>query len=1000
MPEPKNGRIGGGVLKDNLEIYQGGTPGGRDYLNFANLQTDIDSGNPLLHLNAKDEQIGVNTDSISFDLQTSNNIGSSNIIAPTTSIANLFDIASNRIDYLVGSDLLLSSAVDIEATAISTNNLLLDYNTISTYSPNSNIELRPNTGFVNIRSHWNNTGSIHATGNIEFGGNFTLGDSDQDNVVFEAEVASDILPDTTDNVSLGSPSKRFDKIYSRALDTRSLTSERVVLSGARLELRQGNIFYVSTLGDNTNVGDHQHGAFRTIKHALDVVDASSAGPVTIHIYPGEYEEEFPLIVPERVTIRGHDLRNVIIKPTSATNTNNAFEVNQNCMISDVTIKDFYSPGHAFAFADDAVITDRSPYIQNITVITKGSVVSADDPRGFNQGDAGKGALIDGSTINLGSIVFESDDNFSGDYFDSTIPYSASIQQEYEQYIGWTFLDGAAIRTITAFQEGYSNKLRVILDSIQSTSNGETFEATGQLPYDKSMLFHSATFITPGVDAITMKGGARVEWLNSFTYFANRGLYALEEVYPHATVVTLSGGSFGWEEDPYSLGRNGLGEITLYNGKPRFLYSGGLVTKSILWQGSYWEILNSATSTSWRSDSDTLYPWQAENWYPVGGTGTAPTLTPNLNNLRIEVRSIGSANVYGNFGAVADGTDTLMYLISHNFSYIGAGKNKSNDKSLSIENNEIVKINNGVIHFTSTNETGKFRIGNNFFADFETGTTSIDASAIDFSGISQIITRSGDSETFINGSRIDTGNIRISGNTITTIDNELVLTPVTGIFNTDNNPSLILSNGDDTTRTNVEGSIRYNTSTNLFEGYSTGNLSFGGTYSDDRVTSLRAHKTNNTIIFTANSVVAGTLDATKLSLVGLSDGDVLFDNNLITTTESNSNLELRRNGTGIIEAFDIDLRDKNIINTSNNTLVLGAVGEGYVKFDSTTGLVIPWGNTTSRPPSPEVGDTRWNTSDEQLETWNGTEWQRSAGTGEDVGTADVNELLDLYTIVLG
>jgi hypothetical protein len=688
--------------------------------------------------------------------------------------------------------------------------------------------LRPNAAFVNIRSHWNNTGSIHATGNIEFGGNFTLGDSDQDNVVFEADVASDILPDTTDNVSLGSPSKRFDKIYSRALDTRSLTSEKVVLSGTRLELRQGNIFYVSTLGDDTNVGDHQHGAFRTIKHALDVVDASSAGPVTIHVYPGEYEEEFPLIVPERVTISGEDIRNCIIKPTTGTNTNNAFEVNQNVTIENITIKDFFSPGYAFTFANNAIITERSPYIRNITVITKGSVVSATDPRGFDQGDAGKGALIDGS-ITASSLT------------------------------------------------------------------------------EASMLFHAATFITPGVDAITMTNGVRVEWLNSFTYYANRGLYAINGTAGKAN----NGSTFG-----------------------------------------------------------------------------------------AEVRSIGSACVYGNFGAVADGADTLMYLISHNFAYIGTGKDKSNDKSLSIENNEIVKINNGVIHFTSTDETGKFRVGNNFFADFETGTTSIDASAIDFSGISQIITRSGDSETFINGSRIDTGNIRISGNTITTIDNELVLTPVTGIFNTDNNPGLILSNSDDTTRTNIQGSIRYNTSTNLFEGYSTGNLSFGGTYSDDRATSLRAHQTNNTIILTANNVVAGTLDATKLSLVGLSDGDVLFDNNLITTTESNSNLELRRNGTGIIEAFDIDLRDKNIINTSNNTLVLGAVGEGYVKFDSTTGLVIPWGNTISRPPSPELGDTRWNTSDDQLETWNGTEWQRSAGTGEDVDANTINELLDLYTIVLG
>ena len=42
-----------------------------------------------------------------------------------------------------------------------------------------------------------------------------------------------------------------------------------------------------------------------------------------------------------------------------------------------------------------------------------------------------------------------------------------------------------------------------------------------------MLFHSATFITPGVDAITATNGARVEWLNSFTYFANRGIYGVD-----------------------------------------------------------------------------------------------------------------------------------------------------------------------------------------------------------------------------------------------------------------------------------------------------------------------------------------------------------------------------------------------------------------------------------------------------------------------------------------
>ena len=37
---------------------------------------------------------------------------------------------------------------------------------------------------------------------------------------------------------------------------------------------------------------------------------------------------------------------------------------------------------------------------------------------------------------------------------------------------------------------------------------------------------SVTFITPNVDTITATNGVRIEWLNSFTYFADKGIYAI------------------------------------------------------------------------------------------------------------------------------------------------------------------------------------------------------------------------------------------------------------------------------------------------------------------------------------------------------------------------------------------------------------------------------------------------------------------------------------------
>ena len=75
----------------------------------------------------------------------------------------------------------------------------------------------------------------------------------------------------------------------------------------------------------------------------------------------------------------------------------------------------------------------------LTGIPSPFTTSASDPRGFASGDAGKGALVDGSGVNQQSV-------------------------------------------------------------------------------SANMLFHAVTFITPGVDGLTIKGGVRVEWLNSFTYF--------------------------------------------------------------------------------------------------------------------------------------------------------------------------------------------------------------------------------------------------------------------------------------------------------------------------------------------------------------------------------------------------------------------------------------------------------------------------------------------------
>ena len=172
---------------------------------------------------------------------------------------------------------------------------------------------------------------------------------------------------------------------------------------------QGKTYYVATVGSDAatlanggNNGKHPDTPFLTITAALGVATTGD----TIVIAPGEYQEVFPLTIPDGVTVRGTNLRSTSIKPTGATNNNNAMVLAGDCHISDLTIKDFlYDSGNdkGYAFVLSSTLdSDRSPYIERVTVTTKGSVVSGSDPYGYTQGDAGRGAKLDGANVNAAS----------------------------------------------------------------------------------------------------------------------------------------------------------------------------------------------------------------------------------------------------------------------------------------------------------------------------------------------------------------------------------------------------------------------------------------------------------------------------------------------------------------------------------------------------------------------------------------------------------------------
>ena len=300
-------------------------------------------------------------------------------------------------------------------------------------------------------------GNLHATGNITYGGNsITIGDDSTDSARFLADFVGDILPDQNNVFHIGKdddstgPKKGF-RIAAREMVADSIFANGIIYQGIELTKDVGIIYVASNNGNDNNEGTNPGGPYATLEKALSVATYGDL----IYVYPGQYQEAFPLTVPKGVTIQGASIRSVEISPTSATQSNDAFLLESDSVVENLTVTDFYydsgnDTGYAFRFANNFATTidegspGRSPYVRNISVITKGTTTTIDDPRGYASGDAGKGALIDGSVVS------------------------------------------------------------------QSSRSA-------------SMLFHSVTFITPGVDAITCKSGVRVEWLNSFTYFAVRSI---------------------------------------------------------------------------------------------------------------------------------------------------------------------------------------------------------------------------------------------------------------------------------------------------------------------------------------------------------------------------------------------------------------------------------------------------------------------------------------------
>ena len=1015
------GRISGPLLKSNL-LRSGVNLAFENDLLVLDVNNDKvgiklglnngDQNDPILPQHELDVNGTSKTTNLIVDVQAD--------LADITISGNTIQSSSDLNLVTIGADTVVyQKQLDIQDISIYDN-------IISTNNGNVNLELRPNgTGIVDIFSEVNVTGNIHATGNITADGNIQLGSTDQttpndDTVTFNAEIASDLIPDADNTYQLGTAAKRWSDIYVQNFVATEIDTGDLFVDGIDLSLRQGKIIYVATNGDDTNTGTHPQDPVASLKYAIETI--ANTGD-SIHIYPGTYTETFPIEIPVGVNVKGESLRSVKVQPTVASQDKDAFLLNGETTIEDITVANYFynstnNTGYAFRFASNIEVTSRSPYIKNVTVITEGSVTSAADPRGFDQGDAGKGVFVDGS---------------------------------------------------------------------DATANSK----------EASMLFHSVTFICPGVDAVTATNGARIEWLNSFTYFANRSMYAYDSaaglrgdgktairvddvigsfsagetvtyydidgttVLASGTIETVDAdGKFyidtkntGWElpserggktvavngdaQLSSSISKFGIGSLLLdgtgdyitvssqddfeygtgdftiefyvyfdavsgnlydqrttasqaspviyVNGSSKIAYyvngaeviTGTTTPATSTWyhvavtregtntklfingtqEGSTWTDNTTYVETGIRIGAgfnDTSFvdgnfdevrvvkgeakyttnftpstlPFVGEDGTILllhfegldgstdivddgisgqdirfsGGATASKTTLVDLSDFGAEIRLIGSASVYGNEGLVGDGPGVVMYAIGHNVAYIGNGKDVDNDPNTVIQANEIVETNDAKVYYSTVDHKGDFRVGDLFVIDQENGAIQFSNASFNIDTTNGIEITDGTNTTLIRGDKIETGNWRLSNNTLETLSGDANITAASGQINLQDNVD-ITGDLDVVGNVTVAGNI-------TIGDQSTDSISFAA-----NIDSGMFPTTSDTYDLGSPSLRWRDLWSNRLYV-----DDIEINDNYITTTGTNADLELRANGAGVVRVPSNNVIISNDLTVNGNTIL--------------------------------------------------------------------------------
>ena len=484
-----------------------------------------------------------------------------------------------------------------------------------------------------------------------------------------------------------------------------------------------NVYYVSKSGvDAAGRGGSIDAAWASIKYACSNLPTTptKTSPAVIFVKSGTYEEaQLPIIVPEYTTIVGDNLRATTVKPAAGLDSGGStlnsrstlFRCSNGVIIQDILCDGMGgyqvgSPGSDptagtlggvyFALNGTSPITDKSPYIYNVTTFGNGAT----------------GAVVDGSVHSSGnrSMLFHTVTHIHSDGLGIWAKDNANAEIisgfTYYCQIGYTATGGSKIRSLNSSNSyGEFGVFSKGFDSSETANQG--FVKGIMLSYQGTI---SGAF-TPG-ELITGAGGATAYVINA-------------QSEPKVLYIIPASGTFQ------------SGELVTGAGGATATLVAGAVTSN-----QSGRILVTQFSTSADPGDSLQFAATDGNAYQIQSVSS---VTANSIAYHVLVFSTSRAtpipadtqvNVRKEFSQVR--------LTGHDFLNVGTGGTDTTNwpnspTQAKQQQNQVVTLatDPGRVYYVATDEDGNFYVGDQFKVEQATGQVTLDSSAFDLTGLESL-----------------------------------------------------------------------------------------------------------------------------------------------------------------------------------------------------------------------------------------------------------------------